>query len=655
MSPPSDKCLKCTKLCLEGQNCIQCDKCDGWIHLKCSGIRLKDFKNMTKNTEFVCIFCTNYPCGKCSKPVYNTQNAINCSIDVCSKWFHLRCTPFSLADYLNRKSRLHTEHWFCPDCMGMPFNDLTDIEFCEFIHDELKLREYFNILAGNTDFSNKCSVCNKRVNDDQKPKCIPCISCNCLVHKKCSNIKLTDLLSAKPSDLRYWSCNTCQSGCLPFQNENDSEILNLNFNSLLKCPCSNNSVDAIDYENLASFSIYDHTAASDSPLTHGPDPSNYLDTAFDINAKCNYYTNHEFHKFSSKIQPGQAKPFSVFHSNIQSLSHNFDQLEMLLTDLGYNFDVIALSETWNAENSKDKFIPKRIDGYEKYNGITGNSIKSGCGFYIRNGLKFVDRKKLDFKHFDDLNEYQTKFIEIINEKGANIILGVTYRHPKKASNNMYTDKLQETLDIILQEHKIVILTGDFNYKLLKYKEDKNVTYFTDMMLSNYLQPIINKPTRVINKQKPSLIDNFFVNAIDKDITCGNFTSKITDHMPNFMFMKNIKFDHKRTKKMIRCTKNVDVMKYQQDLASIDLTPVLLTTNDVNIVYKYYHDQACNIVNKHFPFRTLTDEEIKWIDKPWINRYMQGLIKEKTSCTTNISLKTKTHSGMIGTPRSRTSY
>ena len=203
MSPPSDKCIKCAKLCLEGQNCIQCDKCDGWIHLKCSGIRLKDFKNMTKNTEFVCIFCTNYPCGKCSKPVYNTQNAINCSIDVCSKWFHLRCTPFSLADYLNRKSRLHTEHWFCPDCMGMPFNDLTDIEFCEFIHDELKLREYFNILAGNTDFSNKCSVCNKRVNDDQKPKCIPCISCNCLVHKKCSNIKLTDLLYRCYADVRW--------------------------------------------------------------------------------------------------------------------------------------------------------------------------------------------------------------------------------------------------------------------------------------------------------------------------------------------------------------------------------------------------------------------------------------------------------------------
>ena len=427
----------------------------------------------------------------------------------------------------------------------------------------------------------------------------------------------------------------------------------MSFNSTMDCPCADNSEDAIDYGNLATFSIYDQTFASDSPLIHGPDPFNHLDSTFDINAKCNYYTNHDFHKLSSKFQSDKAKPFSIFHTNIQSLSHNFDQLELLLTDLGYKFDVIALTETWNPEKSRDKFIPKRL-GYEKYTGLSGSSLRSGCGFYIKTGLKFVERKKLDFKHFDDLNEFQTKFIEIINEKGANIILGVTYRHPKKASDNTYTNKLQETLDIILQEHKIVILTGDFNYNLFNYKEDDHVAHFTNTLLSNYLQPIINKPTRVIDKQKPSLIDNFFLNAIDKDITCGNITSKITDHMPNFMFMKNVKFDHKKTQRKIRCTKNVDIIKYQQDLASIDLTPILLTTSDVNIIYKYHHDQVCNIVNKHFPFRTLTDEELKWIDKPWINRHMQGLIKEKISCTINISQKIETSSGMLGTPQSKTS-
>ena len=235
---------------------------------------------------------------------------------------------------------------------------------------------------------------------------------------------------------------------------------------------------------------------------------------------------------------------------------------------------------------------------------------------------------MDIKHHDELNEFQCKFIEIINDKGANIILGVTYRHPKKASNNMYTEKIQATLDTILKEHKIVVLLGDFNYNLFKYSHDKTVNHFTNTMLSNYLQPIINKPTRVVKNQKPSLIDNIFINAVDKDITCGNFTSKISDHMPNFMFLKNVTFDHKKTKKKIRCTKNANIEEYQADLASIDLMPILLTTNDVHVICKYYHDQVVNIMNKHYPFRTLTNEELKWIRKPWINKRLQGLIKEK---------------------------
>ena len=302
-----------------------------------------------KETEFICIFCTKYPCGKCSKPVYNTQNAINCSVDDCNKWFHLRCSPFSLAEYLDRKSRLHTQPWFCPDCTGMPFNDLNQLEICELIHDDLQLREYFNILAGNTAFREICSVCNRAVKDGQKPGCLSCIYCNSYVHRKCCNIKLYDLLSAKPSHLKNWSCNTCRIKFFPFQNENDSELLNMTFNSTMDCPCTDHSSDAIDFDNLASFSVNNYMEDSDSPFIHGPDPSNYLDATFDINAKCNYYTNHEFHKLCSNFKPDRAKPFSIFHTNIQSLSHNFDQLELLLTDLGYNFDVIAVTETWNPE------------------------------------------------------------------------------------------------------------------------------------------------------------------------------------------------------------------------------------------------------------------------------------------------------------------
>ena len=55
MSSSSDKCTNCAKLCIDGQNCIQCDKCDCWLHLKCSGLKLKEFKKVGKETEFIII------------------------------------------------------------------------------------------------------------------------------------------------------------------------------------------------------------------------------------------------------------------------------------------------------------------------------------------------------------------------------------------------------------------------------------------------------------------------------------------------------------------------------------------------------------------------------------------------------------------------
>ena len=631
MSSSDPKCIKCKSQFYPNQNAIQCDKCDGWLHLKCSGMSKKDFIRVQEDTEFVCNYCKNYPCGKCEKPVYPSQNAVECSHDQCSKWYHLRCSPFSQAEYLSKKSRLHTEPWFCPDCTMFPFNTLNTEEMSKLVDDGMHLREFFSTLTTNSNFSHICSVCNRRINQNQIPKSLPCTSCSSYVHRKCCNINLSDLLSCKPSHLRHWNCHSCMRSKFPFQNEDKFEISKTSFNSLMVCPCQRISCDCQDnLDQLESFSVYDQTMSFESSVPVGPDPSNFLDTTFDINAKCNYYGNHDFHKLTAGINKKDRKPFSVFHTNIQSLTHNFDNLEILLANLGYLFDVIAVTETWNPDNKSDKFIPKRLNGYEKYTGIGGSSLKSGCGLYIRTGIKFIERKKLDIKYQDDLNEFQCKFIEIINDKGANMILGITYRHPKKASDNTYTEKIQDALDIISKEHKIIMLLGDFNYNLFKYSYDKNVNHFTNTMLSNYLQPIINKPTRVIKKQKPSLIDNFFINAVDKDITCGNLTSKISDHMPNFMFMKNVVFDHKKAQKKIRCTKNANVEEYQADIASIDLTPILLTTSDVHIICKYYHDQVTNVINKHYPYRTLTNEELKWINKPWIDKRLQGLIKEKNN-------------------------
>ena len=150
------------------------------------------------------------------------------------------------------------------------------------------------------------------------------------------------------------------------------------------------------------------------------------------------------------------------------------------------------------------------------------------------------------------------------------------------------------------------------------------------MYSNSLQPTINKPTRVVDRHKPSLLDNIFTNAIDKDIHTGNLTAKITDHMPNFIIMKNLSFEHKKVCRKVRCYKNFNLESYLLDIDSIDLAPKLAQTNDVNEIYKYYQEQIINVINKHAPFITLSNKQLEWKKKPWISKRLQILIAEKNT-------------------------
>ena len=57
------------------------------------------------------------------------------------------------------------------------------------------------------------------------------------------------------------------------------------------------------------------------------------------------------------------------------------------------------------------------------------------------------------------------------------------------------------------------------------------------MLSNVFQPHILQPTRIIESNKPSLIDNIFLNSIEHSTLSGNLITKISDHLPNFYFLK----------------------------------------------------------------------------------------------------------------------
>ena len=75
---------------------------------------------------------------------------------------------------------------------------------------------------------------------------------------------------------------------------------------------------------------------------------------------------------------------------------------MLITNLEHNFSVVALSETWTSKQVTNKRLPE-LRNYQHFYATQGTTTISGCGFYIKKGLKFKLRGDLDLAYHDDDN------------------------------------------------------------------------------------------------------------------------------------------------------------------------------------------------------------------------------------------------------------
>ena len=60
---------------------------------------------------------------------------------------------------------------------------------------------------------------------------------------------------------------------------------------------------------------------------------------------------------------------------------------------------------------------------------------------------------------------ESTFIEIINPKKSNIIIGCIYRHPDMDPNDFNNDYLNHLLAKLSKEKKTVFILGDYNVDL----------------------------------------------------------------------------------------------------------------------------------------------------------------------------------------------
>ena len=218
-----------------------------------------------------------------------------------------------------------------------------------------------------------------------------------------------------------------------------------------------------------------------------------VDTHYSLKPDFKYYETHEFHNLKDKIK----NTFSLLHTNIQSLQYNGDNLKLLLANLEFKFDIIAVTETWNPEYSSHSFNPPILNGYNNYSGNTGSTLKGECGLYINKDLKSLERKDLYVKVKENDCEMETFWIEIVLGKQPNRLIVVIYRHPTKIIDLKTTEILNSTLQKIKKENKKTLLTVDFNFDLLIHDKNEAISSFLNMTLQNNSQPCITEPILLI--------------------------------------------------------------------------------------------------------------------------------------------------------------
>ena len=349
-----------------------------------------------------------------------------------------------------------------------------------------------------------CSVCCKPVKDHQPA--LLCPYCNKWSHNKCNSINSKEYKIHQKNVDEPFCCQKCFEE-IPF-----------------------NSLNVTEYDTYFKFDVVETQNGSNIKLSPTPtqqiiidklnnliqqqnfnveekdhDYSNQPDNEFDQPLTCSYFSCEDF--VNAKIEAG--KNFSILHLNIHSIQLHIEELRILLRALNFKFDIIAISESkLKFESQIDITLPGYHKPYCKYT----EAEKGGTILYISNALTYKPREDLEIY---ESKELESRFIEIINKKTSNDIVGVIYRHPKMDTNVFIDKKLNYITNILAKEkNKKIYIAGDFNFDLLQYSNHNETASFFEKMTSNLLVPLILIPTK-INTKNDTLITFSQINSIRK--------------------------------------------------------------------------------------------------------------------------------------------
>ena len=118
-------------------------------------------------------------------------------------------------------------------------------------------------------------------------------------------------------------------------------------------------------------------------------------------------------------------------------------------------------------------------------------------------------------------------------------------------------------------------------------------------------PQITLPTRVTGRTATP-IDNILINSNENKCTSGNITTSVSDHLPQFLIIKNFKGQTYKTKNpeaTIRDYKKFTSESFQSDIKKTDWS--LATENsDVDLGFETFSKLLSRTLDKSAPYKDI---------------------------------------------------
>ena len=96
---------------------------------------------------------------------------------------------------------------------------------------------------------------------------------------------------------------------------------------------------------------------------------------------------------------------------------------------------------------------------------------------------------------------------------------------------------------------------------------------------------------------------------------GNLVSKISDHLPQFLSVDNLKVNYKVLNYYKNDFSKFGEEKFFNDFSLLDWNNISSDYVDANSKFGIFYDQISQFINSHVPRRKLSKREIKLSAKP----------------------------------------